>query len=42
MCRPAEMEKLQMLAQDPRPFQEKQAVLAQVDIESHKLAFSKC
>ncbi|DBA93499.1 TPA: hypothetical protein ACH3X3_013598 [Trebouxia sp. C0006] len=26
---PAEMEKLQMLAQDPRPFQEKQAVLAQ-------------
>lgn len=27
------MEKLQMLAQDPRPFQEKQAVLAQVIIE---------
>jgi len=27
------MEKLQMLAQDPRPFQEKQAVLAQVNSE---------
>ncbi len=30
-----------MLAQDPRPFQEKQAVLAQVKFESCKLSFSK-
>lgn len=42
MYRPAEVEKLQMLAQDPRPFQEKQAVLAQVNIESYELMFSKC
>lgn len=31
-CSPAEIEKLQMLAQDPRPMQEKQAVLAQVSL----------
>ncbi len=35
VCRPAEIEKLQMLAQDPRPMQEKQAVLAQVSINQH-------
>ena len=31
-----------MLAQDPRPFQEKQAVLAQVNSERLYLSFSKC
>lgn len=32
LCSPAELEKLQMLAQDPRPMNEKQTMLAQVKI----------
>lgn len=31
-CRPHELQKLNMLAQDPRPLQEKQSLLAQVHL----------